>query len=143
MTMGKQVAAIAATTTLGLGLVAAAGVAAVRAVSACPDAAAARSDVFFLLAAAVAGLGLVAAAGVAAARRLHRAVRDVAAEIQRVADAAGRGNLGERGDAARFHGAAAEVVAAMNATLAAITAPVHEATTVLVKLGDRELGAAM
>src|SRR5689334_13407647 len=99
MTMGKQVAAIAATTALGLGLVGAAGLAAVRAVSACPDAGALRSDVLLLLGAGVAGLCLCALAGIAAARRLHRAVHDVAAEIQRVADAAGRGDLRERGDA--------------------------------------------
>jgi methyl-accepting chemotaxis protein len=68
-------------------------------------------------------------------------IREVATDIQRITDAASNGKLSERGDPTKFRGVFAELVTGMNATLDVITAPIYEATAVLVKFGNRDLAA--
>jgi methyl-accepting chemotaxis protein len=60
--------------------------------------------------------------------------RELREEFARVTEAAHEGRLAERGDAARFRGAYAELVHGTNRMLDAVLTPIDEANTVLEKL---------
>ena len=62
-------------------------------------------------------------------------------EVQGLIAAARDGDLGRRGDAARYRGAFHELVRGVNETLDAVTAPVHEAADVLERVASRDLRA--
>src|SRR5262249_50221725 len=67
-----------------------------------------------------------------------QALGGVLAETRGLIYRAGDGELDQRGNAARFQGAYGDLVAGVNQLLAAITAPLNEATAVLerVQAGD-------
>jgi methyl-accepting chemotaxis protein len=71
------------------------------------------------------------------------AVRGVTDETRGLTQAARAGDLGRRGDAARFEGGYRELVEGINATLDAVVAPVRDASGVLGRLATRDLTARM
>jgi methyl-accepting chemotaxis protein len=68
-------------------------------------------------------------------------IRALVAATDALLRAAADGRLGERADAAPFHGAYARLVQGVNATLDAVTAPVHATAAVLSRVGERDLSA--
>jgi methyl-accepting chemotaxis protein len=69
----------------------------------------------------------------------RRTIHELVTETRRLAEAAQRGKLGERGDAGHFAGSYREVVEGVNDTLDAVVAPVNEAALVLQRLAARDL----
>jgi len=70
---------------------------------------------------------------------LRNNLRQVSAEVQGLLKAAREGRLSARADATVFTGDWTSMVAGLNETLEALTAPVSEATSVLEKLAARDL----
>lgn len=64
-------------------------------------------------------------------------------EVRGLIDAARRGDLTRRGDAARYRGAFHDLVVGINDTLDAVVAPVHEAAQVLDRVASRDLRVRM
>jgi len=74
---------------------------------------------------------------------LRDTLATLVSEMQRLSAAAQQGNLEVRGDAARFQGAFADLVAGVNATIDAGTTPVRDARHVLDRVAARDLTARM
>jgi methyl-accepting chemotaxis protein len=74
---------------------------------------------------------------------LRDAVGDMTSEARRLAEAATAGDLGRRGDAARFQGAYRDLVQGINAIIDGMTAPVNEAAAVLERLAEKDLTVRM
>jgi methyl-accepting chemotaxis protein len=74
---------------------------------------------------------------------LRDAVREMTAESRSLAVAAAAGDLGRRGDAARFQGAYRDLVQGINDILDGMTAPVNEAAAVLERLAQKDLTVRM
>ena len=74
---------------------------------------------------------------------LRDTLNTLVGEMQTLSKAAQHGNLDVRGNANQFDGAFRELVAGVNATVDAGTAPVREAQTVLARLAGRDLTAMM
>ena len=70
-----------------------------------------------------------------------QSLKEMLAEATRVAGAAHKGELSERGDVARLRGAYRDVVAGLNKALNAVVAPIDEAADVLERVADRDLSA--
>jgi methyl-accepting chemotaxis protein len=70
---------------------------------------------------------------------LRENLHGIAAEAQSLTQAAVEGRLSARADARKFRGDWAQLIAGVNATLDAVTAPVGEATRVLEALARRDL----
>jgi methyl-accepting chemotaxis protein len=75
--------------------------------------------------------------------RAQQVIRDLLDETSRLASAGRDGQLGVRGEAARFEGAYRELVGGMNATLDAVLMPMNEAATVLERTAQRDLTATV
>jgi methyl-accepting chemotaxis protein len=75
--------------------------------------------------------------------RLHSTVQSLTAETQGIAASAQAGDLSRRGDAHAFQGAFRELVEGLNATVAAVAAPIGEAASVLGRIAERDLTARM
>ena len=69
------------------------------------------------------------------------ALAGLTTEVRALIDAARDGDLARRGDTAPYRGTFLELVAGFNATLDAMTAPVHEAAQVLERVAARDLKA--
>lgn len=74
---------------------------------------------------------------------LRDTLAQLVGEMQRLSAAAQQGNLDVRGDAARFQGAFKDLIAGVNATVDAGTAPVRDARRVLDRVAARDLTARM
>jgi methyl-accepting chemotaxis protein len=68
-------------------------------------------------------------------------LRNLVAETQDLSRSALAGQLGKRGNAAKFRGVYAEVVDGMNGMLDAVTTPFNETTSVLQRVASRDLTA--
>ena len=75
--------------------------------------------------------------------RVRTTLAGLVTETQMITRAAQAGQLGVRGEPARFDGAYRELVSGMNATLDAMNLPLAEARTVLVRVAERDLTARM
>jgi methyl-accepting chemotaxis protein len=74
-------------------------------------------------------------------QRTIQTLRDLAEETRNMTRFALEGNLGERGDAAKFTGVYADVVNGMNTTFEAVVAPFYETAAVLERLASHDLTA--
>jgi methyl-accepting chemotaxis protein len=73
--------------------------------------------------------------------RMQREIATVVGEVRSLSESAQAGQLGHRGDAARFGGAFRDLVAGVNATLDGVTVPIQEVTVVLEAIARRDLSA--
>ena len=72
--------------------------------------------------------------------QLQQTMRALVTEIGTLVTAATSGQLAVRGDSARFTGAYRDLVNGMNQTLDAFATPIAEASVVLARIADRDLG---
>ncbi len=78
-----------------------------------------------------------------ALNKMINAIGSMSDEIKRCCVAALKGDLSYRADAKSFHGKYQKIVQGFNDTIDAVTAPLEEASEVLVKLAHRDLSARL
>ncbi|MDR3645264.1 MAG: methyl-accepting chemotaxis protein [Clostridia bacterium] len=71
------------------------------------------------------------------------AIRDLVETADKMAIAASEGNLSTRGDENRFEGGYRQIIASLNQTLEAVSAPIEESSQVLQELAEGNLTAEM